>query len=354
MGSTSHNGEEENCVKVLSVVVPCHNSADYMHRCVDSLLVGAEDVEIIIVDDGSTDSTASIADFYAATFPHLVRVIHQENGGHGAAVNAGIAAAQGTYVKIVDSDDWLSPQAYATVLELLRSFVDKDRQIDLVVSNFVYETEDKRHKRVSRYTNCLPVDREFSWASIGRFRLWQYMLMHSLIYRTEILRECGLQLPHHSFYVDNLYAFIPLPSVQRLYYANIDLYRYFIGREDQSVNETVMIGRLDQQTRINREMFRFFSQVRRQPGLPEALLRYMAHYLQIITMVSSMMALVSRDRATIQGKEQFWDDLRREDPQLTDYMRKRFFGQLVNLPGRVGEELAVLGYRGAQKVIGFN
>ena len=92
-------------MKLLTVTVPCYNSQDYMERCIDSFLPGGEDVEIIIVDDGSTDRTGEIADEYARKYPEIVRVIHQENGGHGAGLNAGINHATGLYFKVVDSDD---------------------------------------------------------------------------------------------------------------------------------------------------------------------------------------------------------------------------------------------------------
>ena len=76
-----------------------------MEKCIDSLLVGGEDVEILVVDDGSSDRTAEIADAYAEKYPTIVKAIHQENGGHGEAVNAGIRNATGLYFKVVDSDD---------------------------------------------------------------------------------------------------------------------------------------------------------------------------------------------------------------------------------------------------------
>ena len=76
-------------MKLLTITVPCYNSENYMKKCVDSLLEGGENVEILIVDDGSSDKTAQIADEYAEKFPTIVRAIHQENGGHGEAVNTG-------------------------------------------------------------------------------------------------------------------------------------------------------------------------------------------------------------------------------------------------------------------------
>ena len=95
-------------MKLLSIAVPCYNSEDYMRHCIETLLPGGEDVEIIIVDDGSTkDRTAEIADEYAAKYPGIVKAVHQENGGHGEAVNTGLRNATGLYFKVVDSDDWL-------------------------------------------------------------------------------------------------------------------------------------------------------------------------------------------------------------------------------------------------------
>ena len=115
-------------MKLLSIAIPCYNSQDYMEKCIESLLVGGEEVEILVVDDGSSDRTAEIADAYAAKYPTIVKAIHQENGGHGEAVNAGIRNATGLYFKVVDSDDWVNKEAYIRILEtlyeLLRGLAD--------------------------------------------------------------------------------------------------------------------------------------------------------------------------------------------------------------------------------------
>ena len=117
----------EKNVKLLSIAIPCYNSEAYMRRCIDSLLPGGDEVEILIVDDGSAkDRTGEIADEYEANYPGICRAIHQENGGHGEAVNAGLRAASGVYFKVVDSDDWVNEDAYRQVLEVLRQFVYGD------------------------------------------------------------------------------------------------------------------------------------------------------------------------------------------------------------------------------------
>lgn len=103
-------------MKYITFTVPCYNSAAYMERCVDSLLIGGEDVEILLIDDGSTDRTGEIADEYERNYPGIVRAVHKSNGGHGSGVNAGLHLATGCYFKVVDSDDWLSEDAYRRLL----------------------------------------------------------------------------------------------------------------------------------------------------------------------------------------------------------------------------------------------
>jgi hypothetical protein len=124
----------------------------------------------------------------------------------------------------------------------------------MLISNYVYEKVGAKHKRVMRYPNTFPEGEIFGWDDVKPLGKSHYLLMHSLIYRTELLRECGLVLPAHTFYVDNLVAFVPLPYVKRMYYVDANLYRYYIGRQDQSVNEQVMIQRVDQQLTVNRMM----------------------------------------------------------------------------------------------------
>ena len=144
-------------MKLLSIAVPCYNSSAYMRKCIDSLLVGGDEVEILIIDDGSTkDDTAKIADEYAARYPDIVRTIHQENKGHGGAVNTGISKADGLYFKVVDSDDWVNIDAYKKILELLDEVTRGPRTLDVLISNYVYEKEGAKKKRVMRYAPLSP------------------------------------------------------------------------------------------------------------------------------------------------------------------------------------------------------
>ena len=334
--------------KLLSIAIPSYNSESYMEHCIETLLFGGERVEILIVNDGSKDGTAAIADKYAAKYPTIVKAIHQENGGHGEAVNAGLRNATGKFFKVVDSDDWVDEGAYRGILDVLEVYQD---QIELMISNYVYEKQGAKHKKVMEYTKYLPVNRVFTWNDIKPFPIGKYLLMHSVIYKTQVLRDCGLELPKHTFYVDNIFVFEPLPNIKRMYYLNVDFYRYFIGRDDQSVNEKVMIGRLEQQMRVNRIMAKSYSKME---IADEYLRKYMFNYLSIITTVSSILAIKSGTAEHLAMKDQLWADLKAIDKKLYRKLRWTVLGMGVNLPGKFGQKLAVLVYKAAQKIYGFN
>ncbi|MFQ9499502.1 glycosyltransferase family 2 protein [Neglectibacter timonensis] len=288
-------------MKLLSVAIPCYNSEPYMEHCIQTLLTGGEEVEIIIVDDGSTrDRTPEIADEYARKYPTICKAVHQENGGHGEAVNTGLKNATGIFFKVVDSDDWVNEEAYAKVLETLRRFVYGGETLDMLVSNFVYEKEGAKRKKVMSYHTAVPKDKVFGWSDVKFFMKGQYILMHSVIYRTALLLQCGLQLPKHTFYVDNIFVYQPLPHVKHMYYLDVNFYRYYIGREDQSVNEKVMIGRIDQQLRVTRLMLGYYDATK----IPNQKLRhYMIQYLEIMMTVCSVLAIKSGTPENLEKKK---------------------------------------------------
>ena len=321
-----------------------------MRHCIESILPGGEDVEILIVDDGSTDNTAAIADEYARKYPTIVRAIHQENGGHGEAVNAGIRNATGLYFKVVDSADWVDEEAYLKILDKLREIAGGSVTLDMLLANYVYEKVGVTHKKVMRQLG-FPKDQVFTWSDVRHFYKGHYILMHSVIYRTKLLRECGLELPKHTFYVDNIYVYKPLPFVRTIYYMDVDFYRYFIGREDQSVNEKVMIGRIDQQIRVNKIML---DEVDLNKVTNHKCRKYMINYLEIITVVTTAMLLRSGTEENLQKKRELWKYIKDKDIVLFHRLRNGIMGQTMNLPGKGGRKISVAAYRLSQKVVGFN
>lgn len=322
-----------------------------MSHAIETILTGGEDVEIIVVDDGSKDRTYEIARQYAEKYPTIVRAVTKENGGHGDAVNCGLDHATGKYFKVVDSDDWVDEEALQKIIAAIKSFDEQDETVDMIVSNYVYEKVGMEHKKVIRYDNVFPEEEIITWDKMGRFRLDQYILMHSVMYRTDMLKLCQLRLPKHTFYVDNIYVYYPLPYVRNLYYINVDFYRYFIGRSDQSVNEKVMIGRIDQQIFVNKTMINMYELKMIQS---KKLRKYMLNYLAIMMTVSSILCIRSKKKENLEKKKELWQFLKKKD--YGSYLRIRYgiLGQTMNLPGRSGRKVSSLAYLVARRLIGFN
>ncbi len=341
-------------MKLLSIAVPCYNSSAYMRRCIDSLLPGGEDVEIIIVNDGYGDNTADIAEEYRERFPGIVKVVNKENGGHGSAVNSGMEHAKGLYFKVVDSDDWVNQSAYIRILDTLKELLKDGKTVDMFISNYVYEKEGERRKKVMKYHYALPEEQIFSWKDVRHFRVGQYILMHSVIYRTNLLRECGLKLPEHTFYVDNLFVFNPLPYVKTMYYLDVNFYRYFIGRADQSVNEQVMIGRIDQQIKVNKLMLDHYVNEKQRIIANGKVRRYMLNYLDIVTTVSSVLLIRSELAENLEKKRALWNYIREKDKWVWMHLRFGILGNAMNLPGKLGRKITVDGYKICQRIFHFN
>lgn len=340
----------KNQMKLLSFAVPCYNSEAYMEKCIESLLPGGKDVEILIVDDGSSDRTAEIADAYAERYPGIIRAIHQPNGGHGAAVNTGLKNAAGVYFKVVDSDDWLDRDSYLRVLKRLRTLIKLNTLPDMFLANYVYEKEGSKHKKVMRQKG-FPKEKMFGWDDVGHLAKGHYILMHSVIYRTQMLHDCGLQLPEHTFYVDNIYVYKPLPYVNNMYYMDVDLYRYYIGREDQSVNEQTMIRRIDQQIRVNKIMF---ADVNLLAVKDKKCRRYMFNYLEIVTTITVTLAILSGTKENLNKRDELWAYMKQTDRQLYNKLHHSVISRYMNLPGRTGRFLGKVAYRISRKVYGFN
>lgn len=337
--------------KILSVAIPCYNSSDYMEKAVMSAVSGGEDIEVIIVDDGSTDGTADLGKKLAEKYPDCVHYLYKENGGHGDAVMAGLSIATGTYFKVLDSDDWLDTEGLRKVVAYLKTQSLADIFYDMFLCNYVYEKTTEKRKVVISYKNIVPVEKMFTWEDANRFKTGHYILMHSVIYRTEMLKDCGMTLPKHTFYVDNIYVYYPLPYVKSMYYMDVDLYHYFIGREDQSVNESVMIRRIDQQIRVTELMLDMYqlSDIKN-----EQLRHYMAQYLTIMLTVCSALLTKDGSQESLAKKELLWENLRTNNEEQYNMIQKQFLGKVMKKDSKAWNEIIKKGYALAQKLYHFN
>lgn len=338
-------------MKLLTVAIPCYNSQEYMKHAIESVLVGGEDIEILIVNDGSKDDTAKIADEFEVAYPGIVRAIHQENGGHGEAVNAGLRNAKGLYYKVLDSDDWLDRDSLLRVMNKLRQMVKEGKMVDMFLANYVYEKPSEHKHKVIRYEGVFPENQIFGWSDIKRFKISQNILMHSVIYRTQMLHDCGLELPKHTFYVDNIFVYVPLPNVKTMYYMDVNLYRYYIGREDQSVNEDVMISRIDQQIKVNKIMIDAYDLTKiRNKKLKD----YMVKYLAMMMTVSSIFLIKEGSEESLTKRAELWHYLKDASKGMFRLVNHQVLSRPMQIRGKAGRKMLVWAYSISRKIYGFN
>ena len=334
--------------KLLTVTVPCYNSEGYMRKCIDSLLVGGDKIEIIIINDGSKDGTGAIADEYAAKHPETVRVVHQENGGHGEGINQGLKRATGKYFKVVDSDDVLD-ENLPLMIERLEE-CEAQGGVDLFVTNYFYAHEDGIGDQSICYSNALPENKVFTWEETKRFRLRQMLTIHSCTFRTEIMKKSGKELPKHTFYEDNYMICLSLPYVEKMYYLNKDLYRYTIGREGQSVQKDIFKKRYKHQllsTVLSFQCCHIDDLKSRK------LKRYMKHELMMMFGISTFITRANKTKETDADLRRMWQDCKVFDKKYARYFRwwtPLFF---ANIPGAFGRWLTGVFYSIANKIVRY-
>ena len=335
-------------MKLLTITVPCYNSQDYMEKCIESLLPGGERVEIIIIDDGSSDNTGAIADAYAEKYPTIIKVVHQENGGHGEGINQGLAHATGKYFKVVDSDDTLSGD-YLTFLDKLEE-CESQGGVDLFVTNYYYVHTDGKGDRSIRYNTALPTDRIFTWEDSKPFLIHQLLTIHSCTFRTEAMRKWSQPLPKKIFYEDNLMVCQTLPYIEKMYYMDADLYRYWIGRPDQSVQKNVMMKRYTHQLIVAE---RCFASVKLDDVKQKRLKKYLKHELFMMFAIGILYTKLHKNKQCDADLDAMWEHCSQHDAKWAAHFRRRTPLCLICIPGAVGYWLSGVVYWFCHKVVRF-
>lgn len=224
--------------KILTITVPTYNAERYLRDNLDSFCIPEllNDLEILIINDGSIDGSAAIAEEYVQRFPETYRVITKENGGHGSGINTGIRYATGKYFKVVDADDWVEKEAFIRLVQIL-----KEKDSDIVSSGFywVYDegqknkTEFLRKKEMKIPFKDVEYQKEYVFDEIAD-RI--YIKMHNMTVKTEILKKHNIKVDEHCYYVDTEYITYPIPYVKTICFVEEFVYMYRLGRQGQSVS----------------------------------------------------------------------------------------------------------------------
>ena len=243
---------KEVSMKVLSIIIPAYNSEQFLDKCVSSFLAPEvlDKLDIIIVNDGSTDNTVETAEKYCAKYPDSIRLISQENKGHGGALNTGCAAAVGKYLKVIDADDWVETENLPEFIRLLENC-----ESDVVLTHHytidVGAREIKKWKSFpTEFGRSYTMDEIMAdWKSFDRS-----LTFHGITYRTAFYQEYGIHLSEHVFYEDHEYATFPCCRAGSVICFDLFLYVYRIGDVNQSVSDANQLSRIEHTAAVLRRM----------------------------------------------------------------------------------------------------
>ena len=220
--------------KILSIVIPTYNMEKYLHKCLDSLIVSDENMqllEVLVINDGSKDSSSNIAHEYEKKYPQTIRVIDKENGNYGSCINRGLKEATGKYVKVLDADDYSDAKDLDSYLTFL-----KETDADAIITDF--NILDINGTITDKRDFSELFDKEeiiVSFPNLLRSKSNVTFQMHAITYRLSMVREMGYKQTEGISYTDQEWATIPMVGVQTVCYYPHSIYNYLIGREGQTM-----------------------------------------------------------------------------------------------------------------------
>lgn len=219
---------------LLSIIVPTYNMELYLSRCLQSLLLEEvkDYVEIIVINDGSRDNSSQIAHQFQEEYGRdFLTIIDKENSGYGSVINRGVYAANGKYIKICDSDDWFEPNGFISFVQQLKNI-----DADLIYNKYSKEYAQYRKSVVmpSPILNDVEIGKIYE---IEHVKLDRLLCLPEITYKTEILRRVNLTLLENTLYTDLQYVTFPIKLIKSIAFTDVLLYKYFIGRSDQSISQ---------------------------------------------------------------------------------------------------------------------
>lgn len=240
--------------KILSIIIPSYNTEKYINICLPYFLDQRimDDIELLIISDGSKDRTVEIAKKYENKYPECIRVINKENGGHGSVINRGIKEAQGKYFKVVDGDDWVITDGLVRLVSYL-----KTHDVDMVVNPYIeYNDKTGSEKEIKRtYIDQYGNGEIYFFDNIN---LQQIVQMHEITYRTELLQQNNIKVDEGIFYVDAEYIIYPIPFVKKISFLTDPIYMYRVNSDTQSVNIKSAQKNLAHHEKVAQECLKFY------------------------------------------------------------------------------------------------
>ncbi len=327
-------------MKQLTIAVPSYNMEKLLGQCLDSLSDArlSEALEVIIVDDGSSDATAAVAQAYVERFPEIFSLVRKENGGHGSAVNAALERASGRYFRIVDADDWVNTENMVQLLEILADIdadmiLDEKTEVDMTTGKETYFS----------FPESMPSDKTVNFEQVAADEYRYHMALHTMSVKRELLEKHGIRLLEKTFYVDSQFILMATAFVQTALVLRMGIYYYRVGNAAQSVYYLNYVKRYAEHDRVLSACIDFYARQEYESVRRE----FVKHSTALLIHTQYNIALIynpDRKAGRAQAKA-LREKLRSMQPELYAATNKRYY--IALLFNRLG-----IGYEGLQKIMG--
>ena len=307
----------------LTVAVPAYNAERYIRKCLDCMAGADARLELIVVDDGSTDGTAAIVKAYAERYPGEVSLISKQNGGHGSVINTAIKMAKGRYFKVIDADDWIIKENLSKVLDELEK-----TEADVVFTG--YHTVDKKGEVRGYLPQCQYTNQEID---IGRFmeaynNIYECCSFWGVIYRTDFYQGTKIELSENVFYDDQEYVTLPFAYVNSILILPLYFYQYKIGDNSQSTSSCNQVKYIDHIEHVIRRLLAYREAIP-MPSIDRE--EYFRKRLAWIAVSYLTVALV-KDHDRMRGyarAEHFYEEMKITAPDIASGIKKKYYALLA-------------------------
>ncbi|MDO5330647.1 MAG: glycosyltransferase family 2 protein [Bacillota bacterium] len=337
--------------KLLSFCIPSYNSESFLHYALDSLIPGGEEIEVLIIDDGSKDKTLEVAKSYEERYPHIFKAIHQENAGHGGAINHALKLATGIYFKVLDSDDWVDEEALKKLLEFIRVTPEGP---DLIVTDYTYwSLHDHPFDTIcykeffSKHGVAIP------FSGVSKFTIQDYCTLHSATFRLDVIKRANITLPEHCSYEDNYFVYGPLCVAKNICYLPFSFYQYQIGRSGQSMEAATLLRKYRDFLTVGKLTFDYLD-ITKLKKTDKARYRLIKHHLNFAWMAATAFPMAIGTKQGREDKKRFLEECKKSNKRQYKLLNRRFLIRLVNLPGRLGTFFARSGIKVAGNIVDFS
>lgn len=310
-------------MKIITFIIPSYNVERYLHTALESFITEDEavnaQIEVLVIDDGSSDTTADIARSYVKQYPDMFRLIQKENGGHGSTINVGSREARGGFIKVIDADDWVVTENLPAYISFLKS---TDAEVVLTPFHMVDMTTKERIVQKMYITDYnrtyTPDELAADWKSFDRCTTF-----HGVTYRTEFYNRNRHELPEKVFYEDQEYATIPLCCAQKVAVLNLMLYQYLVGNGEQSVAKNNQIKRIGHLETVIGHMLGYWAEYKNKCDFSK---KYFLKKTEAV-IFSHYVVMCILDDKKMEGRKRCKNlnrKIREQCPELFDLIKKKY------------------------------